>query len=122
MNNSKTFHRGSVLTAFCLAVLFALQAVCALLPACIVRAASSDSVEIWDEDKKVDYGYRFSMKFQPGVSTYESFGCDNLDREAFSDNGKSDRDTECVRVTSDYKPGSAGMRYNNVGKDANGNI
>ena len=115
MNNSKTFHRGSVLTAFCLAVLFALQAVCALLPACIVRAASSDSVEIWDEDKKVDYGYRFSMKFQPGVSTYESFGCDNLDREAFSDNGKSDRDTECVRVTSDYKPGSAGMRYNNVG-------
>ena len=33
MNNSKTFHRGSVLTAFCLAVLFALQAVCALLPA-----------------------------------------------------------------------------------------
>ena len=65
MNNSKTFHRGSVLTAFCLAVLFALQAVCALLPACIVRAASSDSVEIWDEDKKVDYGYRFSMKFQP---------------------------------------------------------
>lgn len=54
MNNSKTFHRGSVLTAFCLAVLFALQAVCALLPACIVRAASSDSVEIWDEDKKVD--------------------------------------------------------------------
>ena len=70
MNNSKTFHRGSVLTAFCLAVLFALQAVCALLPACIVRAASSDSVEIWDEDKKVDYGYRFSMKFQPGVSTW----------------------------------------------------
>ena len=61
MNNSKTFHRGSVLTAFCLAVLFALQAVCALLPACIVRAASSDSVEIWDEDKKVD----FSRESQP---------------------------------------------------------
>lgn len=27
--------------------------------------------------------YRFNMKFQPGITTYESFGCDNLDREAF---------------------------------------
>ena len=43
-------------------------------------------------------------------------------REAFSDNGKSERDTECVRVGADYKAGSAGMRYNNVGKDGNGNI
>ena len=25
----------------------------------------------------------FNMKFQPGITTYESFGCDNLDREAF---------------------------------------
>ena len=78
--------------------------------------------EIFRGDKVVDYGYRFNMKFQPGITTYESFGCDNLDREAFSDNGKSERDTECVRVGADYKAGSAGMRYNNVGKDGNGNI
>ena len=35
---------------------------------------------------------------------------------------KVERDTECVRVGADYKAGSAGMRYNNVGKDGNGNI
>ncbi|MFR5915310.1 MAG: hypothetical protein ACLUGJ_09705 [Blautia wexlerae] len=32
------------------------------------------------------------------------------------------RDTESVRITEDYKSGSAGMRYNNVGRDAEGNI
>ncbi len=124
MKNSKLFYRigGAAIAAFCIAVLFVLQALCAVLPACVAQAATTVPIEIWDSDKQVDYGYRFNMKFQPGVTTYESFGCDNQDREAFSDNGKSNRDTECVRVTSDYKPGSAGMRYNNVGKDANGNI
>ena len=34
----------------------------------------------------------------------------------------STRDTESVRITEDYKYGSAGMRYNNVGRDAEGNI
>ncbi len=109
------------LGALLMALLFILQAVLGLLPVHTTQAASM-SIETWDEDKKVDYGYRFNMKFQPGITTYESFGCDNLDREAFSDNGKSERDTECVRVGADYKAGSAGMRYNNVGKDGNGNI
>lgn len=110
------------LGALLLAVLFVLQAVIGLLPARITQAAVSASIETWDSDKTVDYGYRFNMKFQPGITTYESFGCDNLDREAFSDNGKSERDTESVRVGTDYQAGSAGMRYNNVGKDGNGNI
>ncbi len=35
---------------------------------------------------------------------------------SFFRHGKSERDTECVRVGADYKAGSAGMRYNNVGK------
>ena len=109
------------LGALLLALLFILQAVLGLLPVYTAQAAAL-SIETWDEDKNVDYGYRFNMKFQPGITTYESFGCDNLDREAFSDNGKSERDTECVRVGADYKAGSAGMRYNNVGKDGNGNI
>ena len=108
------------LGALLLALLFIVQAVLGLLPACVTQAASL-SIETWDNDKTVDYSYRFDMKFQPGITTYESFGCDNLDREAFSDNGKSERDTECVRVYPDYKAGSAGMRYNNVGKDGNGN-
>lgn len=110
------------LGALLLAVLFVVQAVIGLLPVRTTQAAAPLPIEIWDSDRTVDYGYRFNMKFQPGITTYESFGCDNLDREAFSDNGKSDRDTECVRVGADYKAGSAGMRYNNVGKDGNGNI
>ena len=109
------------LGALLLAMLFILQAILGLVPVCVTQAAPL-TVETWDSDKVVDYGYRFNMKFQPGITTYESFGCDNLDREAFSDNGKSERDTECVRVGADYKAGSAGMRYNNVGKDGNGNI
>ena len=62
------------------------------------------------------------MSLTSTIFPFPSFGCDNLDREAFSDNGKSERDTECVLVGADYKAGSAGMRYNNVGKDGNGNI
>lgn len=102
------------LGALLLAMLFILQAILGLVPVCVTQAAPL-TVETWDSDKVVEYGYRFNMKFQPGITTYESFGCDNLDREAFSDNGKSERDTECVRVGADYKAGSAGMRYNNVG-------
>ena len=109
------------LGALLLAMLFILQAILGLVPVCVTQAAPL-TVETWDSDKVVDYGYRFNMKFQPGITTYESFGCDNLDREAFSDNGKSERDTECVRVGADYKAGSAGMRYNNVGKDGNGKV
>ena len=111
------------LEALGLALLFMLQSVLGFLPGMIFSAAGAvKSIEVWDSDQLIDYGYRFNMKFQPGVTTYEPFGCDNLDSAAFSDHGRSTRDTESVRITEDYKSGSAGMRYNNVGRDAEGNI
>lgn len=61
---------------------FILQAILGLVPVCVTQAAPL-TVETWDSDKVVDYGYRFNMKFQPGITTYESFGCDNLDRKLF---------------------------------------
>lgn len=70
------------LGALLMALLFILQAVLGLLPVHTTQAASM-SIETWDEDKKVDYGYRFNMKFQPGITTYESFGCDNLTGKLF---------------------------------------
>lgn len=109
------------LGAFCLALLFVLQAVLGLLPVSVVEAAV-DSIEIWQSDQMIDYGHRFNMKYQQGITTYETFGCDNLDKDAFSDHGRSDREAETVRVSEDYQAGSAGIRYNNVGKDAAGNI
>ena len=66
------------LGALLLAMLFILQAILGLVPVCVTQAAPL-TVETWDSDKVVDYGYRFNMKFQPGITTYEFFGCDNLD-------------------------------------------
>ena len=40
-----------------------------LVPVCVTQAAPL-TVETWDSDKVVDYGYRFNMKFQPGITTY----------------------------------------------------
>ncbi len=92
------------LEALGLALLFMLQSVLGFLPGMIFSAAGAvKSIEVWDSDQLIDYGYRFNMKFQPGVTTYESFGCDNLDSAAFSDHGRSTRDTESVRITEDYK-------------------
>ena len=109
------------LGALLLAVLFAMQAILGLLPVDTVQAAVK-SIEVWKTDQMLEYEYSFNMKYQPGVTTYETFGCDNKDSDAFSDHGRSERDTESVRVSADYKPGSAGIRYNNVGKDGAGNI
>ena len=109
------------LGALLLAVLFAMQAILGLLPVDTVQAAVK-SIEVWKTDQMLEYEYRFNMKYQPVVTTYETFGCDNKDSDAFSDHGRSERDTESVRVSADYKPGSAGIRYNNVGKDGAGNI
>ena len=112
------------LGAFFLALLFVLQAVLSLLPVAsgsVVHAAVN-SIGTWKDEEMIDYDYRFNMKYQPGVTSYETFGCDNKDREAFSDHGRSDRDAETVRVSENYKPGSAGIRYNNIGRDAAGNI
>lgn len=61
------------LGALLLAMLFVLQAILGLVPVCITQAAPL-TVETWDSDKVVDYGYRFNMKFQPGITTYESLG------------------------------------------------
>ena len=108
------------LEALLLAVLFAMQAILGLLP-CRYGAGSRNSPSKYGRaDQMVDYEYRFNMKYQPGITTYETFGCDNKDSDAFSDHGRSGRDTESVRVSADYKPGSAGIRYNNVGKDGAG--
>lgn len=117
----KTLKLKERLGAFCLAVLFAVQAILGLLPVNIVHAGVS-AIEIWKPDQMIDYDYRFNMKYQPGITTYETFGCDNQDRNAFTDYGRSTRDAETVRVSNDYKAGSAGVRYNNVGKDQNGNV
>ena len=90
------------LEALGLALLFMLQSVLGFLPGMIFSAAGAvKSIEVWDSDQLIDYGYRFNMKFQPGVTTYESFGCDNLDSAAFSDHGRSTRDTESVRITEE---------------------
>lgn len=61
------------LGALLLAMLFILQAILGLVPVCVTQAAPL-TVETWDSDKVVDYGYRFNMKFQPGITTYESLG------------------------------------------------
>lgn len=117
----KNRKRKERLGALCLALLFVLQTVLGLLPATVAEAAV-DSIEIWQSDQMIDYGHRFNMKYQPGITTYETFGCDNQDKDAFSDHGRSEREAETVRVDENYQPNSAGIRYNNVGKDAAGNI
>ena len=50
------------LGALLLAMLFILQAILGLVPVCVTQAAPL-TVETWDSDKVVDYGYRFNMKF-----------------------------------------------------------
>ncbi|MDY4694233.1 MAG: isopeptide-forming domain-containing fimbrial protein [Blautia sp.] len=107
--------------AFWLALLFAMQTILGILPPQTVMA-QVNAIELWKEEQIIDYEHRFNMKFQPGITTIESFGCDNLDREAFINHGRSDRDAETVRITDKFVPGSAGMRYNNVGRDGAGNI
>ena len=52
------------LGALLLAMLFILQAILGLVPVCVTQAAPL-TVETWDSDKVVDYGFRFNMKFQP---------------------------------------------------------
>ena len=60
------------LEALGLALLFMLQSVLGFLPGMIFSAAGAvKSIEVWDSDQLIDYGYRFNMKFQPGVTTYE---------------------------------------------------
>ena len=54
------------LGALLLAMLFILQAILGLVPVCVTQAAPL-TVETWDSDKVVEYGYRFNMKFQPGI-------------------------------------------------------
>ena len=56
------------LEALGLALLFMLQSVLGFLPGMIFSAAGAvKSIEVWDSDQLIDYGYRFNMKFQPGV-------------------------------------------------------
>ncbi|MDO4339887.1 MAG: isopeptide-forming domain-containing fimbrial protein [Eubacteriales bacterium] len=109
------------LGAFLLAVLFLAQGILGLLPAREASAAVT-SIEQWDENKLVDYQYRFNVKFQPGITTVKTFGCDNQDVEAFTNHGRNGAYVETARMGGNYVPGSAGVRYNNVGRDGDGNI
>ena len=104
-----------------LAALFLVQAVFGILPPIEARAAIS-AIEEWDENHIMDYKYRFNVKFQKGVTTVEPFGCDNQDVEALTNHGRNTLRVYTKRMTGDYVPGSAGVRYNNVGKDGEGNI
>lgn len=109
------------LGAFLLAALFLMQAILNLLPPLQAHAAVT-SIEEWDENLLMDYKYRFNIKYQPGITTIETFGCDNQDYEALSNHGRNGLNVDTKRMTGDYVPGSAGIRYNNVGKDGEGNI
>lgn len=109
------------LGAWLLAVLFVVQAVLGVLPSKPAQAAVT-AIEEWDENNLVDYQYRFNVKFQKGITKVEAFGCDNQDRDAFTNYGRSGMDAITHRITPGYVPDSAGVRYYNVGKDGNGNI
>ena len=104
-----------------LAVLFLAQAILGILPARRVMADAS-VIERWDENTVMDYGYRFNVKYQPGITKVETYGCDNLDKIAFTNHGRSERNADTVRMTGNYKAESAGVRYYNVGRDGEGNI
>lgn len=104
-----------------LAALFLVQAVFGLLPPVSTKAAVT-AIEEWDENHIMDYKYRFNVKFQKGVTTVEPFGCDNQDVEALTNHGRNTLRVYTKRMTGSYTPGSAGVRYNNVGKDGEGNI
>ena len=109
------------LGALLLAVLFLAQAILGILPARRVMADAS-VIERWDENTVMDYGYRFNVKYQPGITKVETYGCDNLDKIAFTNHGRSERNADTVRMTGNYKAESAGVRYYNVGRDGEGNI
>lgn len=109
------------LGAVLLVVLFLVQTVLGLFPVRTVKAAVN-SIDVWDENEVMDYGYRFNVKFQPGVTKAVSFGCDNQDKEAFTNHGRSERNADTKRMTDNYVPESAGIRYYNVGRDGAGNI
>ena len=84
--------------------------------ACLRNSGGTvNCLETWDSDKVVEYGYRFNMKFQPELPHMNLLGVIIWTGKLFQTMEKAN-DTECVRVGADYKAGSAGMRYNNVGK------
>ena len=114
-------NRKERLEALLLAVLFLAQAILGILPARRVMADAS-VIERWDENTVMDYGYRFNVKYQPGITKVETYGCDNLDKIAFTNHGRSERNADTVRMTGNYKAESAGVRYYNVGRDGEGNI
>lgn len=114
-------NRKERLGALLLAVLFLAQAILGILPARRVMADAS-VIERWDENTVMDYGYRFNVKYQPGITKVETYGCDNLDKIAFTNHGRSERNADTVRMTGNYKAESAGVRYYNVGRDGEGNI
>lgn len=114
-------NRKERLEAFLLAVLFFMQAIWGILPVSKVQADAS-VIERWDENTVMDYGHRFNVKYQPGITKVETFGCDNLDKIAFMNHGRSERNADTVRMTGIYTPESAGVRYYNVGRDGEGNI
>lgn len=114
-------NRRGRLEAGLLAVLFLLQAIFCLLPARRVQADAS-VIELWDENVVTEYGYRFNVKYQPGITKVETFGCDNQDKDAFTNHGRSERNADTKRISGPYEPESAGVRYYNVGCDGQGNI
>lgn len=114
-------NRKERLGALLFAVLFLAQAILGILPARRVMADAS-VIERWDENTVMDYGYRFNVKYQPGITKVETYGCDNLDKIAFTNHGRSERNADTVRMTGNYKAESAGVRYYNVGRDGEGNI
>lgn len=114
-------NRKERLEALLLAVLFFALAILGILPARRVMADAS-VIERWDENTVMDYGYRFNVKYQPGITKVETYGCDNLDKIAFTNHGRSERNADTVRMTGNYKAESAGVRYYNVGRDGEGNI
>ncbi|MDO4277158.1 MAG: isopeptide-forming domain-containing fimbrial protein, partial [Eubacteriales bacterium] len=118
---SRKKNRRGRLGAWLLAVLFLLQAVLGPIPPKSVQA-SVTAIEEWDENDLVEYGYRFNMKFQRGITKAKAFGCDNQDWEAFTNHGRNGGDVVTHRITGNYVPDSAGVRYYNVGKDGAGNI
>ena len=115
------FKQKKRLGALWLAALLLLQTLTGIFPPADVRA-SAEAIQVWDENELTDYNYRFNMKFQQGITETVSFGCDNLDKDAFTNHERSQRRVDTCRLDENYKPGSAGMRYNNVGKDGKGNI
>ena len=89
------------LEAFVLAVLLLVQAVLGFFPVQTVQAAVN-AIEVWDENEIMDYGYRFNVKYQPGITKVVTFGCDNEDKEAFTNHGRSERNADTKRMTGAY--------------------